>query len=219
MRRHRPAILITGFGPFPTQPRNASSLLADAIAKAAPAHLPGFAIHAETLPTEWRAGPAMLEDLLERLQPVVALHFGVSHRAHGFVVETRARNALSDVIDACGETPDDACVAREGPAALTSTFPARQIVERLRRLGLPAQISRDAGGYLCNSVLYHSLHHANRHEISGFAVRRGFVHIPDRLIDGAVIGARRGAPSKLSWPGAVEGGLAILAACAGVAAV
>lgn len=92
MRRDRPVFLLTGFGPFPGAPRNASSLLIEALAKLAARRLPGFAVRAETLPTEWQAGPARLSALLDDLRPAVALHFGVSHRARGFVVETRARN-------------------------------------------------------------------------------------------------------------------------------
>ena len=217
MRRQRPAILVTGFGPFPGQPRNASSLLAEAVAETAARRLPGFVIEAETLPTEWRSGPSRLAALLGTLQPVVALHFGVSRRASGFVVETRARNAATETLDACGETPPAACVAEEGPGEMPSTLPSAQIVDRLRRLRLPVQVSRDAGGYLCNTILYHSLSHARRTRDEGFGPRHGFIHIPDRLIGSGIrAGSRPAASSRLDWHGAVEGGVAILAVCAGV---
>jgi pyroglutamyl-peptidase len=217
MRRSRPVILITGFGPFPGAPRNASSLLAEAVAEAARGGLPGFAVHAETLPTEWYAGPSRLAALLDDMQPALALHFGVSRRATGFVVETRARNTTQCLADACGEAPALPRLSEAGPDELGVTLPTSQIVERLRRMRLPVQLSRDAGGYLCNALLYHSLDHARRRAEKGLGPRRGFIHIPDRLAgDGKRGTMRPAAASRLEWQGAVRGGLAILETCAGV---
>ncbi len=236
VRRDRPVFLLTGFGPFPGAPRNASSMLIEALARAAPRRLPGFAVHAETLPTEWHAGPQLLATLLERLEPAVVLHFGVSHRARGFVVETRARNLRHDMVDACGEAPESPCVVSEGPAELPAMLPTGLIFERLRRKGLPVQLSRDAGGYLCNAILYHSLAAALHRDVEtrGLAgdgggrgdtigarigatigARRGFIHIPDRLVGTAAGGGRRARVCQLGWEQAVEGGIVImeLAAC------
>lgn len=216
MRRDRPVILLTGFGPFPGAPRNASSQLAEELARVAVRRLPGFAVLAETLPTEWRSAPARLSSLLEELEPAVAIHFGVSHRARGFVVETRGRNERSCIPDACGEEPEDGCIAREGPAEIPATLPTGLIVERLRRLGVPVQTSRDAGGYLCNNILYQSLSEARRRKAGSIAHRRGFIHIPDGLAGPRGAGVRRSTVSALRWEEAVEGGLEILGICAAV---
>ena len=209
-------------------------MLIEALARSAPRRLPGFAVHAETLPTEWHAGPQILAALLERLEPAVVLHFGVSHRARGFVVETRARNLRHDVVDACGEAPENDCVVSEGPAELPVMLPTGLIVERLRRKGLPVQVSRDAGGYLCNAILYHSLAAARRRYLetgvsrSGggrgdrigvrLGVRRGFIHIPDKLAGAQGGGGRRARLCQLGWEQAVEGGIAIMELAAGVIA-
>jgi pyroglutamyl-peptidase len=219
MHSRRPIVLITGFGPFPGQPRNASSLLAEAVAAEAQSLVPGYAFKAATLPTEWETGPRVLGALLVELEPVIALHFGVSSRATGFVVETRARNERSPTPDACGAAPADCQVDIYGPDALSASLPARLIVDRLRRRGLPAQLSRDAGAYLCNAVLYHSLADARRRSANGAGagLRRGFVHLPDRLLAGPGTSARRAAPSRLDWEGAVAGGLEIVSVCAGIA--
>lgn len=218
MPRDRPVILLTGFGPFPGAPRNASSLLTEQLAKVAARRLPGFAVHAETLPTEWQAGPARLSELLVRHEPAVALHFGVSHRARGFVVETRARNERDDIEDACGEAPVEYCIAGDGPREMPATLPTGLIVSHLRRMGLPVQLSRDAGGYLCNAILYHSLSQARQRlggSPHGFGPRRGFIHIPDRLTNGRG-GTRRASASLLDWDMALAGGLAIMELAAGV---
>jgi pyroglutamyl-peptidase len=207
MRGNRPALLITGFGPYPGYPSNASGLLAERLAEAAARRFPAYRIRAATLPTEWAAGPDRLAQLTDEIRPAIALHFGISRRAKGFVIETRARNVAAPTRDASGALPPDACVLRTGPDMITSTWPAGRIVARLRRLGLPAALSHDAGRYLCNAILYHSLAAADR-AASGGGSRRGFVHIPPTLDEGM-------HRCQLDWNGAVAGGLEIVAACLG----
>ena len=215
MHPHRPVILVTGFGPFPGAPRNASSLLAEALATAAVRSLPAYKVEAAALPTEWEAAPRRLAELVEEHDPVAAVHFGISRRARGFVVEMRARNLAANVCDARGAYPPAACVQTGGPDEMGATLPVNLIVERLRRLGLPVQLSRDAGDYLCNAILYHSLSEVRRRSDAPANLRRGFIHIPDRLLTGERRSGRPATPSKLDWEGAITGGLAILAACAG----
>src|SRR5262245_24302580 len=102
MALNRPVILLTGFGPFPGMPENASARLVERLAPAARRIFSGFGIEAAVLPTEWRAGPQRLESLLAAFQPVIALHFGVSAHAKGFTVESRGRNAACALPDAAG---------------------------------------------------------------------------------------------------------------------
>lgn len=195
----KPAVLLTGFGPFLGIAENASAVLVPRLGDAAQRRFPDYQIVSEVLPTEWDAGPARLAALLDEHRPVVAVHFGVSERVQGFQIERTARNLRSFVIDACGALPDAECVADGGPAALAATFPAELIVARLAALHLPAAISDDAGTYLCNEVLYRSLSHC-----SGADSAVGFVHIPARLGE---------EDCALSWDAAVRGGVEIIATC------
>lgn len=212
MPSRRSVILVTGFGPFPGVPANATARLVPALAERARRAIPGHTVVAEILPTEWHAAPLRLATLLAEWKPVASVHFGVSYRAEGFVIEQRGRNVRDHVADACGALPGGECIADDGPEFLASTFPSSLIVERLRRRGLPAMLSRDAGGYLCNALLYHALHHGRGR---GLALRSGFVHLPDGL-GGPLAGGRRAIGGRgLDWNGAIEGGLEILATAAG----
>ena len=92
MANGRSTVLLTGFGPFPSVPANATSLLVPRIAEAARTAFPGIAFEVRTLPTEWAAGLAHLDELYDAIAPSVALHFGVSSRARGFEVEARGVN-------------------------------------------------------------------------------------------------------------------------------
>jgi pyroglutamyl-peptidase len=199
-------VLITGFGPYPGVPVNASMVLSAELAARVPRLFPGVDLTTAVIATEWFAAPQRLDRLLAESRPDVALHFGVSPRARGFELELRARNACSAVPDASGALPpDDKCDAR-GAEHLPVSLPVRHIAQRLRRIGIPAFLSRDAGAYLCNAALYHSL------RLARVAPRRrvGFIHIPAALAPG---GLCRPGPFPLGWDATILGALEILAGC------
>lgn len=206
--RQRPTVLLTGFGPFPSVPVNASWQLVQRLAPAVRRAFPGYRFEAHMLSTEWHGGTHRLVELLRQTKPVVALHFGVSRKASGFVIETRGYNEHSAVADACGVTPQAGnCLVHDAPATLSAQLPAGLIAQRLRALGLQVEISRDAGRYLCNAALYHSLEIARR---QGVGVRAGFIHLPLSIDERRHVGG-----SRLTMPRAVIGGLEIIGACLG----
>jgi len=204
----RTSVLITGFGPFPGVPVNATMRLLPELAQVAPRLFPDVRFAFEVLPTEWVAGPQRLQLLLAEVAPDLALHFGVSSRARGFEIEQRARNACAATPDAAGALPAGAGVLSVGPPYLSASLPLRHIVVRLRRLGIATFISRDAGAYLCNAALYHSLLCAK--DAAGCGRRVGFVHIPATLARGGANRGRSGA-CPLTWQQALDGALEILA--------
>jgi pyroglutamyl-peptidase len=210
-------VLLTGFGPFPGVPVNATMHLVPELAERASRAFPDVRFIAEVLPTEWQAGPRRLAALLEETEPDLVLHFGVSSRARGFEIEQRARNACQITPDAAGAMPASARLHQDGTEHLRATLPVAHIVLALKRQGIPAYASRDAGGYLCNAVLYHSLGIA---AASGAARRVGCIHIPASLARPSL--ARPGGPNRgrtgtcpLTWPQAFAGGLTIIAGCLG----
>ena len=208
----RPLVLLTGFGPFPTVAANATSVLVPRIAEATRRALPGIAVASCILPTEWVASLSLLDELARQLRPAVALHFGVSGRAAGFEIETRGRNRCSPSADAAGQLPDDECISPGGPEYLPATLPAGHIVGRLRRRGIPAQLSRDAGGYLCNALLYRSLELSR---VSGTPGRSGFVHLPTTLVNERRPALEPLPCGRLTWDDVIAGSLEIVAATLG----
>ena len=209
----RTAVLITGFGPFPGVPVNATMQLLPELARTAPRRFPDVQFAFEVLPTEWAAAPRRLQQLLTEIEPDLALHFGVSSRARGFEIETRARNACAAMPDASGAPPADEALWKEGADHLPVSLPVHYIVMRLRRLGIAAFASRDAGAYLCNAALYHSLVCAKDEPASGRRV--GFVHIPATLARPGGSNRGRSGACPLTWEETVAGALEILAACLG----
>jgi pyroglutamyl-peptidase len=211
MSSSRPVILLTGFGPFPRVPVNATSVLVPKLAAAASRSFPDLVIVTEILPTEWTAGLHRIEQIYADRKPLLALHFGVSHKATGFAIETRARNRCALALDGAGALPANECISPNAPEYLPAKLPAALIVERLRRRGLPAQLSRDAGNYLCNALLFRTLECCRR---DGLPQQVGFVHLPASLVDPR----RPERPPRfgwLSWDGVIDGGLEIISTCLG----
>jgi pyroglutamyl-peptidase len=157
MQDARTTVLITGFGPFPGVPVNATMQLVPELAQAAARQFAGVRIATEVLATEWTSAPRRLDGLLAEIEPDLVLHFGVSPRARGFEIEARARNVCTQAPDAAGALPVGTAIRDGGAEFMAASLPAQHIVARLRRRGIPAFVSRDAGGYLCNATLYHSL--------------------------------------------------------------
>ena len=213
MAKGRSTVLLTGFGPFPSVPANATSLLVPQIAEAARAAFPGIAFEVRTLPTEWAAGIDHLDELYETIVPTVALHFGVSSRARGFEIEARGANRRAFLPDAAGVFPSTPALSEGGAGYLASTVPVSAIVGRLRAKGLPAFVSRDAGAYLCNAALYSALDKARR---SSRDHRVGFVHLPSSLLveeRRPQFGPHPRCP--LTWRDTIDGGLEIIGAALG----
>ena len=131
MRDPRRRVLVTGFGPYPGVPENVSGDLALALRRAAQARYAGLSISARVLPTDWQAGPRALADSLAATNPDIALHFGVSKRAKGFLIESVGRNAAKARIDVAGALPMRRRLVADAPERLSEQVLAPRIAERL----------------------------------------------------------------------------------------
>ena len=170
------------------------------MAQRARAEFPDFDFETEILDTVWRSAPGRAAELRNHHKPVLVLHFGVAKSASGFRIEAQARNACQLTPDAHGDIPASKTISHSEPEFRPVTIPTRDIVARLHGLGLPAALSDDAGGYLCNAVLYHSLSAAETAVSGGPAT--GFIHIPHEFCD-----------SGLSYDEALAGAVEIIGVC------
>ena len=193
---------VTGFGPFPGMPFNASARLIAELEDMPWRVVPGPVLVGRLLPTDWRRALEDLRAFTEATRPDVLVHFGVSSRARGFVVETRAFNETAPRPDCVGALAGGRCVRRNAHPVLPARLPAARLVQRLRMEGIAATLSADAGRYLCNAVLFESLAMAQAGEHGAIA---GFIHIPALLAPGA-------EPSQgaFGWPQLRRGAALIL---------
>jgi pyroglutamyl-peptidase len=173
--RTRPAppvrVLVTGFGPFPGVPDNATGPVVAALAGSAA--MPGIELVTEIIPVLWTFARGVARDAAARAKPHAILHFGVSKRLKGFEIETRAFNLSGPKEDCAGSVWPRRPLDISGERMLEATLPPAILVRALRREGLPAQISKDPGRYLCNALFYWTLADARE---GGPLV--SFIHMP-----------------------------------------
>lgn len=171
-------VLLTGFGPFPGVSRNASADLVRRLERHYPRAVREPRLCAAVLTTEWATVGEQMGDLLAHHRPSVAIHFGVSSRAIGFELETTARNEAVARQDVVGCLHENERVIAHARLSLKTKLPAASAVMALRARGIRAKLSRDAGGYLCNAVYFHSLRLSEHLSVGHKAI---FVHLPASL--------------------------------------
>ena len=148
-------LLVTGFGAFPGMPRNPSEIVVRALQR----HRAIFARRSIALTTQVLP---VLYDLAAAFAPApapdVIVHIGVAGRRRQISIETRAHYRRSPRHpDASGRAP---AVTRSGQAphhTVDAHWNARAFAMSLHRAGVPTKLSRDAGSYVCNAILYRSL--------------------------------------------------------------
>ena len=175
-----PRLLICGFSAFPEAIRNPAQASIEQLA--AQGWSPPAA-HADflTVPVTWSGAP---EAILARLSeaPVEAvLVVGVAVTATSFQVERRGRNLASlEKPDDVGRRWGSPQVLAEGPDEIRTLAPTRSMATAIGRAGLAAQLSEDAGDYLCNFTYYRLL-------AAQAAPMVAFLHVPQvrEFVEGA----------------------------------
>lgn len=165
-------VLVTGFEPFGNEAVNPSW---QAVKLLQGARLGGHCIQARCLPVVFGQSLIHLRKAIAETQPALVLCIGQAGGRSQISLERIAIN-LDDARtpDNAGNSPVDAAVVADGPAAYFSSLPIKRLRAELHRAGIPAEISHTAGTYVCNHVFYGLMHALHRRR----GLCGGFVHIP-----------------------------------------
>jgi len=166
-------VLITGFEPFGGDNKNPTEIIAKTLNGKV---INGAQIIGKILPVSVkRAGPK-LGRILNELKPDVVINLGLAPTYSNIAVERVALNILDARIpDNDGYQPIDEPIEKDASIAYFATLPVRAIVKELRDNGIPAVISYSAGTYLCNYVMFKTLHYSKLHD---YPKKAGFIHVP-----------------------------------------
>lgn len=144
------SILVTGFGPFLGFSENPSGVLAEALG--GPVLEVSF---------------AAVDSFLDEVEPFEAwLQIGLAAKSTTMLYETVGRNFVSAVPDVHGVVGGPGKIDPMGPPALAATLWHGRPVECE-----DVRPSTDAGGYMCNYLLYRALRRFPE-------ARIGFLHVP-----------------------------------------
>lgn len=166
-------LLVTGFGAFPGARTNPTIAILEQLkrSRARLARL-GIDLHSAVVPVVYAEIAGTLQAAVDESRPDGVLHLGLASRRKALCVETRAINRAGPLHpDASGRRPAGQILAAGAPLSLPASYPVHQILAAIRRGGLAARRSIDAGDYVCNATLYRSL-------LAGTAPQVGFLHVP-----------------------------------------
>ena len=158
------SVLLTAFEPYDRYPTNASWLTLVELTRSLPTDIK---ITTRLYPVDYAAAREMVQqDLLA--EPDYAIHLGQAPGSGRLRLETTGLNTSLRGMD-------HAPLLADGPAAYRSTLPLDRWVPLLRASGIPAEVSHHAGTFLCNALLYYSLHEAT---VRGLSTESFFLHVP-----------------------------------------
>jgi pyroglutamyl-peptidase len=150
-------IAVAGFGPFPGVRKNPSAEIAQAVARSPRFRAAGLALDMAILPTAYGAGEIELRKLLDKNPDAIVL-FGVAGGAKRIRVETIARNRVSLIYpDNARFVPLTRRLSASGAEFLKVRGSAARMRAAILATGANAELSTNAGSYLCNAIFYRAL--------------------------------------------------------------
>jgi pyroglutamyl-peptidase len=165
-------ILLTGFEPFNGEKINPSL----EVIKALPDEIKGAEIIKLSVPTVFGKCAAVVKEAMKEEQPDYVVHIGQAGGRYGITPERIAINQDdASIPDNEGNQPIDLPIQPEGENAYFSTLPNKAMVKAVRDAGIPATLSNSAGTFVCNHLMYQTLHLTHTEFPT---IKAGFIHIP-----------------------------------------
>jgi len=172
-------ILVTGFDRFgyARKPNRSSEVGLERVKER-------YADLVETLvlPTARDVAAQKLATAIEDIDPAAVVMFGISAGSK-VRLEERAKNWKYNIL-----IPDNngkrafGRIDPTGQSSIDSSLPLEELYERLDAAQVPVKISKDAGSFICNEVMYKTLQHNTERE-DGLVIPTGFIHFGNGLND------------------------------------
>ncbi|MEY4178942.1 MAG: Pyrrolidone-carboxylate peptidase [Planctomycetota bacterium] len=178
-----PSVLVTAFEPYDRWEANSSWLTLVELTRNMPSEP---RLVTRRYPVDFLQAQKRLEKDLEGDFDFV-LHLGQAPGSGNIRLEAIALNLGSSLKDD-PERPN--VLVLDGPLAYRSPLPLSVWADQLRKAGIPARVSFHAGTYLCNALLYYSLHLAQQR---GLRTQAAFIHLP--LDPSQIAGDRTESPA------------------------
>lgn len=168
-------VVLTGFEPFAEFSVNPSWETAKALDSRT---IGSFKVKSFKIPLAYGRIKSEIERIIETEKPAAVINLGQSYRSQ-VSLEKVAINLAdlteSNVLYNCGTRTKDEVLEPDGPAAYFTTLPVREILNRLRKNDIPAEISYTAGTFGCNQIFYLTLHKTHSDDQT---VAAGLIHVP-----------------------------------------
>jgi pyroglutamyl-peptidase len=171
----RPRILVTGFGTFPGAPYNPTPELVQRLCHLRRPALADVELTPHIFNVSYSTVDRELPLLLAEHQPDALLMFGLAQRTRHLRIETRARNAVTQLWPDAAQTRVRKRAIAGDSNALTFGPHTSRLMLAARATGIDARLSRDAGSYLCNYLSWRGIEATCRDDGPLLAA---FIHVP-----------------------------------------
>lgn len=161
-------ILVTGFEPFGGETENASGVTVDMLRDLTPPD--GARIVTAILPVTWSGAGAALLRAVEEHRPDAVVAVGEAGGRTAVTPERWAKNLGHGRIPDNDGAIRDAAPLTEGPERRESRVDPATLARAIQDSGVPAEVSDDAGAFLCNAVFWTALHRTD--------LPAAFIHVP-----------------------------------------
>ncbi len=128
------------------------------------------------LPSTYYGAFDLLSKKINQLSPNIILSTGLASRVKGIRFETTGRNIMNGKYpDAKGFEPKNKPIIKEGKAEYKINVNVADLKNLLSKAGIPVEISNDAEGFICNSLLYLTLRKIHEEQLP---IKYVYFHIP-----------------------------------------
>lgn len=165
-------LLLTGFEPFLHYTLNPT---AEIVRELNGRTIRKYEVCGKVLPVQFAKTWEQCLMHLENEKPDAVMLLGLAAGRNKITPERVTINCADGEADNEGVAKQDEKIQSDGPAAYFNTLPIRTFCEVLLKKGYPAAISNTAGTYLCNYLMYQTLHYL---EQANSKVPAGFIHLP-----------------------------------------
>jgi pyroglutamyl-peptidase len=169
-------ILVTGFGPFPGAPYNPTQQLVSQLVRLRRPALDNIARMGHVFPVAYGAVDRELPMLIAAHRPDALLMFGLAARTPFIRVETRVRNAVTQIWPDAAHTRIGNRMIASGADSIRRFGPhTSRLLRAAQTAGVDARASLSAGYYLCNYLGWRAIEATRAPDGPRLAA---FVHVP-----------------------------------------
>lgn len=171
-------ILITGFEPFGGDDRNPSG---EAVEQLIVTNSE-YEVKKLILPVTWKTAFPKIRELWDAWHPDAVLMVGLAAGAKTLRIERVGINLCGATKDndgvyanGAGDEPVEMPIVPGAEDGYFTTYNEKAIADALAAAEIPAKYSYSAGAYICNYLLYSSLHKCKKENAD---MKIGFIHLP-----------------------------------------
>lgn len=165
--------ILTGFEPFGPYKYNP---VQDTTQEYNKKKVNGIEIRGLVLPCTYYGGFEVLSEKINEISPDIILSTGLASRVNGIRIETIGRNIMKGKYpDAEGRNTNNEPLIKNGKSFYFINSNSINLTNSLYEKNIPAEISIDAEGFICNSLIYLT---ARRIFNENLPIKFAFFHTP-----------------------------------------